>query len=193
MPARILLLTVALLLAAGTQAESTAGHDMHDVGNHAGHPPASAARTTPTEPGQSAFATIQEIVALLEADPETDWSRVNIEPLRRHLIDMNNVTLAARVEAERVDGGVRFRVTSDAPEVTNSIQRMVFSHVRTVEESAGERYELASVDEGVILTLVTTDERQEQRWAALGFIGWLTSGMHHQSHHLALAKGMSPH
>jgi hypothetical protein len=35
----------------------------------------------PTEPGQSAFAAIQEIVVLLEAGPTTDWSKVNLEPL----------------------------------------------------------------------------------------------------------------
>ncbi len=32
----------------------------------------------PTLPGQDAFGTIQEIVRLLEADPKTDWSKVNI-------------------------------------------------------------------------------------------------------------------
>ncbi|MFX5914869.1 hypothetical protein ABTE45_18800, partial [Acinetobacter baumannii] len=54
----------------------------------------------PTQPGQSAFAAILEIVALLEADPATDWSKVNIEALRQHLIDMDNVTLRADVKSE---------------------------------------------------------------------------------------------
>jgi hypothetical protein len=36
----------------------------------------------PTQPGQAAFAAIQEIVAILEADPRTDWSKVNIDALR---------------------------------------------------------------------------------------------------------------
>ncbi|GGX48580.1 hypothetical protein [Saccharospirillum salsuginis] len=193
MSVRTLALILALLLAAGVQAESSAGHDMHDVGGHAGHQPASVARMVPTEPGQSAFATIQEIVGLLEADPETDWNRVDIERLRQHLIDMNNVTVAAHVDSERVDGGIRFRVTGDAPGVTDSIQRMVSSHLRSVGESTGDRYDLDATDEGVVLTLMTSDERREQRWAALGFIGWLSSGMHHQSHHLALARGQSPH
>ena len=56
----------------------------------------------PQETGQSAFAAIQEIVAMLEADPATDWSKVDIEALRQHLIDMNNVTLAATVQASQV-------------------------------------------------------------------------------------------
>lgn len=39
----------------------------------------------PQETGQSAFAAIQEIVTKLEADPATDWSKIDIESLRQHL------------------------------------------------------------------------------------------------------------
>ena len=39
-------------------------------------------QTVPTQPGQEAFAAIQEIVAMLEADPRTDWSKVDIDALR---------------------------------------------------------------------------------------------------------------
>ena len=46
-------------------------------------------------PGQDPFGAIQEIVRILEADPSTDWSKVNIAALREHLIDMNEVTLRA--------------------------------------------------------------------------------------------------
>lgn len=46
----------------------------------------------PTLPGQDAFGTIQEIVQILQSDPTTDWSKVNISALRQHLIDMNEVT-----------------------------------------------------------------------------------------------------
>ena len=53
----------------------------------------------PTQPGQDAFGAIQEIVRILEADPATDWSKVDLEALREHLIDMNEVTLHAAVVA----------------------------------------------------------------------------------------------
>jgi hypothetical protein len=42
---------------------------------------------TPVLPGQDAFGAVQEIVRMLEADPETDWSKVDLEVLRQHLID----------------------------------------------------------------------------------------------------------
>ena len=50
---------------------------------------------TPTMPGQDAFGAIQEIVRILESDPKTKWSKVNLEALRQHLIDMSEVTLKA--------------------------------------------------------------------------------------------------
>jgi hypothetical protein len=77
------------------------------------------------EGGQSAFAAIQEIVAQLMADPTTDWSRVDIEALRQHLIDMDNVTLRARVRVEEKKGGARFEATSEDAAVTSSIRAMV--------------------------------------------------------------------
>ena len=58
---------------------------------------------TPTMPGQDAFGAIQEVVRMLEADPNTDWSKVNLEALRQHLIDMNEVTLKAEAVAKPVE------------------------------------------------------------------------------------------
>ena len=50
----------------------------------------------PTQGGHAAFAAISEIVAMLQADASTDWSKVNIERLRLHLVDMDLVTLRSR-------------------------------------------------------------------------------------------------
>src|SRR4051794_4975790 len=88
-------------------------------GHHMGEMKAAA---KPTEPGQSAFAAIQEIVQILEADPATDWRTVNVEALRQHLIDMDNVTMRADVKNEPVEGGMNFIVSGTGP-VRDSIQR----------------------------------------------------------------------
>ena len=71
-------------------------HMRHDRAKMSGH----MAATAPAQPGQGAFAAIQEIVGILEADSSTDWSKVNIEALRQHLIDMDNVTLRSEVKSE---------------------------------------------------------------------------------------------
>src|SRR5579872_26278 len=70
-----------------------------------------AAPTMSTEQGQAAFAALQEIVRILEADPHTDWSKVNLDALREHLIDMSRVTLDAHAIVHRIPGGTRITVT----------------------------------------------------------------------------------
>ena len=79
----------------------------------------------PSETGQSAF---QKIVAKLEADPLTDWSKVENEALRQHLSDMNNVTLNAVVETEEDNDAFRFLVTAEDA-ARGPIRRMVMGHV----------------------------------------------------------------
>ena len=146
---------------------------------------------TPTQGGQSAFATIQEIVAILEADPKTDWSKVDIEALRQHLIDMDAVTLRAQSKSEPIDGGARFVVTGAGP-VRDSIRRMTFAHAATMNGVGGWRMSAAEIDDGATLTVIAP-AKDAAKLRALGFIGVLTLGMHHQMHHLMIAKGESPH
>lgn len=142
------------------------------------------------EGGQSAFAAIQEIVEQLMADPETDWSRVDIEALRQHLIDMDNVTMRAQVAAREIDGGARFEATSEDPAVTASIRAMVPAHAETMNGAEGWTMQAEEIAGGAVLTVTGNDP---VRIRALGFIGVMTVGMHHQAHHLALATGLNPH
>ncbi len=65
----------------------------------------------PTMPRQEVFGTIQEIVRMLEADPATDWSKVNIGALREHLIDMDEVTMRARASERVLNNGLEIAVT----------------------------------------------------------------------------------
>lgn len=182
----------ALLLAAppafAQQAHSPGGH------GHAGatsQQSVHAEARKPAESGQSAFAAIQEIVQILEADPRTDWSKVSIEALRQHLIDMNNVTLGANVTAEPIGSGVRFTALG-AGSVRDSIRRMVSAHAAAMNGVEGWKFTSADVDGGALLTLeVPAADLQKVR--ALGFIGVMAHGMHHQAHHLSIARGGHPH
>ncbi|MEP7173128.1 MAG: hypothetical protein ABI705_06530 [Aestuariivirga sp.] len=146
----------------------------------------------PGETGQAAFAAIQEIVAMLDADPATDWAKVDIEALRQHLIDMNNVTLGAAVEAAEVDGGIRFSVSGEGP-VRESVRRMVMAHAATMNGVDGWTFVAATSDTGAILTVSPPDQASMVKLRALGFIGVMARGMHHQQHHWMLATGMDPH
>ena len=146
----------------------------------------------PTLPGQDAFGAIQEIVRILEADPNTDWSKVNLEALRRHLIDMNEVTLKAEAAPKPIDGGLEIAVTGTGATI-GAIQRMVPAHAQEMNGLHGWRTKASPLPNGELLTVTTTDPKEVQHIRGLGFIGILVNGMHHQPHHLMMAKGEFVH
>lgn len=175
------------LLASAAMAQDS-GH-MH---SHHMTPPTMMESDQPREAGQSAFAAIQEIVSLLSSDPATDWSRVDIEGLRQHLIDMNNVTLAATVETVDMGDRVKFLVSGQA-EVRGSIQRMVEAHAATMNGVEGWEFAADITPNGAALTAKPPSPADKAKLLGLGFIGVMTVGMHHQQHHLMIARGNSPH
>jgi hypothetical protein len=147
-----------------------------------------AGTITPTIPGQDAFGAIQEIGNLLEADPKTDWSKVDLEALRQHLIDMNEVTLRADAAAKSVESGLEVAVTG-AGRTLVAIERMIPAWAQTVNGLNGWSSKAATLPDGELLTVTATDPKEVQHIRGLGFIGLLVSGSHHQMHHLAMAKG----
>jgi hypothetical protein len=152
------------------------------------HPSAVA---VPTQGGQAAFAAMAEIVAMLEADATTDWSKVNIERLRRHLVDMDLVTLRSRVVSAPVAGGAQFTVRASGDAI-GAIKRMTAAHVAMVMSSGGPRVVRTELPDGVRVVVTAVDPADMQavaRIRALGFIGLMVAGDHHAAHHLALARG----
>lgn len=152
----------------------------------------SAAAATPTLPGQDAFGTIQEIARILEADPTTDWSKVTLAALREHLIDMNEVTLKALAAERPVDGGIEISVTGTG-RTLDAIRRMIPAHARELDQLPAWRARTGVLQDGIQLTVTSTDPREVVRIRGLGFIGLLVSGAHHQPHHLAMARGQHFH
>lgn len=163
---------------------------MHD--HAAAMPGAMAGASAPTLPGQDAFGAVQEIVRLLEADPKTDWSKVDLEALRQHLIDMNEVTLKAGAAARPVDGGLEIAVTGSGRTLA-AIQRMLPAHAHELDKVQGWSARTAPLPDGVLLTVTSSDPKEVLHIRGLGFIGLLVSGGHHQPHHLAMAKGEPVH
>lgn len=141
----------------------------------------------PIMPGQDAFGAIQEIVRILEADPATDWSKVNIAALRDHLIDMNEVTLHAVADEHVLDDGVEIIVTGEG-RTADAIKRMVPAHVHELN-AMGWNAKTEDLPNGVKLVIISTDPNQVTKLKALGFMGIMVQGSHHQMHHLMMAKG----
>jgi hypothetical protein len=160
-------------------------HGKMPMGNRAG---THAVSTTATLLGQDAFGAIQEIVQILDADPNTDWSKVDLEALRQHLIDMNEVTLKADADSKQIDGGLEIAVTGSERTLI-AIQRMVPAWAQTMNGHQGWSTKAAPLPNGELLTVTAADPKEVQHIRGLGFIGLLVSGSMHQPHHLAIAKG----
>lgn len=76
--------------------------------------------------------------------------------------------------------------------VRASIRRMFLAHAATMNGVDGWTFEAAEIDGGASLT-VRPPPKEAAKLPALGFFGVLTLGMHHQMHHLMIARGENPH
>ena len=173
----------ASLVVGGVWAQGTMQHDMHQQHHPAGNGPAM--------PGQDAFGAMAEIVRILEADPATDWSKVDMERLRQHLIDMNEVVLRASVKATQVAGGLAMDITGEG-RTARSIRDMVIPHSAELDRMPAWSARAEPIPDGARLTVVArdpSDVKTVTRIRALGFAGILVQGGHHGPHHLAMAKG----
>jgi hypothetical protein len=177
--------TVFCILFAAVAGTASAQHD-HAAGGPSG--------AMPTSPGNAAFGTIKEIVKMLDADPATDWSKVNIEALRQHLVDMDLVLMTSTVKQRNVTGGVELTVTGTGPSV-GAIRRMSINHTRMLD---GPQYRASAseIPNGAKLVIAAqnaNDTAAVARIRGLGFAGLFTEGDHHAMHHLALARGEAVH
>lgn len=146
----------------------------------------------PVELGQSTFAAIGEIVEILMADPETDWTKVDIPALRSHLIDMYEVTVNAEVSTTVEGRRVTFHATGSGRTV-QSIQTMLVAHAGSTDIPEGWALSATVVLDGGELAVTTTELGDAKVVTALGLIGVLTLGSHHQQHHLRMVTGQYHH
>jgi len=170
------------------------GTRSHDATHDAIHRQHLAAMTAPGESGQAAFAAIAEVVRLLDADPRTDWSKVDVERLRQHLIDMNDVVLGSTVKQAPIPGGLAMEITG-AGRTAEAIRAMVIPHAAELDRLPAYAAKAEPLSGGVRLTVTAknaNDATAVARIRGLGFAGLLTEGAHHGPHHLAMARGEKP-
>lgn len=159
---------------------------------HRDEPSANHGGGNPALPGQDAFGAIQEIIAILEADPSTDWSHVDISTLRLHLVDMNRLVMDTDVSEKSIDGGLEMTVTGQG-RTLQAIQAMVPAHAPTIDGLNGWIVKAEVTASGAKLTVVATNPTEATHIRGLGFYGLMVSGSHHQAHHLGLARGENVH
>lgn len=182
------LVTLPLLLIWPAPAAAQAPEHDHD------HAAMTAGDALAAPAGQAAFGTIADVVEQLMADPDTDWTRVNIDALREHLVDMDRVTIDARIEREPLTDGVRYLVSGTGPTI-GSIQRMTASHARAMEGHERLRIVATPTNAGAVMEVSAADEAPDtiEMIRGLGFSGVMALDDHHARHHRAIATGEMAH
>ncbi len=146
----------------------------------------------PIETGQAAFAAIAEIVQILSEDPDTDWSKVNIQALRNHLVDMELVTTEANVRTQSEGRMVEFNVTGEG-NIVDAIERMVLAHSPMLEMATGWAVTAEPSAKGAAMRVEVDTDQELARVLGLGFFGIMTIGAHHPAHHSQMAMGKDTH
>lgn len=152
---------------------------------------AGAPSAVPVETGQAAFAAIAEIVRILDQDPATDWSKVDVNALREHLRDMDDVMTRADMRQASVPSGFRVDATGQGRTI-GAIRRMLSNHASMMNSAGDFMASVANIPGGARMVITARDPSRPDlvaRLRGLGLAGVLTEGAHHQPHHLAIARG----
>ena len=143
--------------------------------------------------GTDPFATLQEVINQLETNPNTDWEKANLEALRLHLVQMEDMTLNVDVVQSLIDKGFKAVVTPTTPRALKSMSTVLSAHPAQMKNETGWDMQV-SENNGVFTLVVTTQNIAEVvKIRGLGYIGVMATGSHHQAHHWAMASGNNPH
>ncbi len=152
------------------------------------------AATPLKEAGNALFGTIQEAIKNLDADPKTDWSKVDLEGLRQHLIDMENFAKFVDIVASKdIEKGTEIIIKATTPAAQASLTRALSAHPGMLKQESGWDMVAKADGDKYILTIETSKPDEVVRLRALGYIGVMALGDHHQVHHWGMASGNNPH
>jgi hypothetical protein len=147
-----------------------------------------------TAAGNYAFLTIQEAIEELDADPNTDWTKVNMEALREHLVDMQNFTINVDVLSQKqVKNGMVAVVRPTSKKSEQSLERAFAAHPMQLKKELGWDMLVEKKDDLFTVTVTTDKPAEVAKIRGLGYIGAMAMGAHHQLHHWSMVKGENPH
>lgn len=146
------------------------------------------------EAGNDIFATIQEVIDQLENDPETDWSKVNIEALRQHLLDMNDMAVNIDVINQKpLVNGLEVTIQATTMRAKQTLLKVFNVHPMHLKRETGWDMQVVQNKEHFIVTTTSKDLKQVNKIIALSYIGLMAYGNHHQPHHWGISTSQNPH
>lgn len=143
-----------------------------------------------TAPGNQIFGAIQETIKALEKNPNTNWNQVNIEALRQHLLDMKAFTEEVRVlDKQAINMGVKLEVRPLTKRAKTALRRVLMMHPAMLEKEKGWKMKAMHNGDRWIIRCTAASPDDVPQIRALGYIGLLAMGAHHQLHHWMIATG----
>jgi GH25 family lysozyme M1 (1,4-beta-N-acetylmuramidase) len=168
------------------------GNHMHE-GNMTNHMTAYG-QIALLEAGNDAFGTIQEVIKNLNDDPQTDWSKVNIEALRVHLVDMQDMTMNIEVVAQKnISNGVEVTIKPTTSRANEALTRVLKAHPAQMKKEIDWDMKVKTEGQKFIIITTTSKKNEVDKIRGLGYIGLMAYGTHHQPHHWMMATGKNPH
>ncbi len=141
-------------------------------------------------PGNEIFGTIQEVVQELEADPNTDWSKVDLEALRQHLLEMKAFTEEVQVISQKsIKNGTVIQVKPKTERAVGALKKLFNMHPVMLKKEKGWDMTAKQENGQWVITVTTDNDTEVEKIRALGYIGVLAEGSHHQLHHWMIATG----
>jgi hypothetical protein len=188
--------TLSLSIAVMAIVMPMASADMHHANMN--HAEMMGRSTTPTqvvltESGTDPFATLQEVIAALESNTNTSWEKVNIEALRLHLVEMQDMTINVDVKQRHIDNGFQAVVLPTTSRAVKSLTRVLSGHPAQMKAETGWDMQVQINNSVFTLTVTTDNAKDVAKIRGLGYIGVMAYGNHHQPHHWAMASGDNPH
>ena len=172
---RIIILSFSLLF--GYSVSTYSQHQMHS-------------QSTPlTESGNDIFGAIQQVISQLEQSSNTDWSQVNLEALRQHLLDMKAFTEEVEVLSQNpIESGIEIQVKPQTERAGIALSNVFKMHPSMIKSEQGWEMKASQSDNSIWTITCTTDKTSEvDKIRGLGYIGLLATGAHHQLHHWMIA------
>jgi len=141
-------------------------------------------------PGNQIFGAIKETITALEQDPNTNWEQVKLEALRQHLLDMKAFTEEVEVlEKQPIEQGVELQVKPSTKRAKVALKRVLSMHPMMLKKEKGWTMQSDRENGMWIITCTSTNSNEVPKIRALGYIGLLAAGAHHQHHHWMIATG----
>lgn len=180
---------IALLI----QSSTVFAAETHSEMNHSAHS-MNHTSITLSEAGNDAFGTIQEVIQKLINDPDTDWKKVNIEALRKHLQDMHDMTLNVEVISQTpIPNGLKAIIRPTTQRAEQALDRVFAAHPGQLQRETGWTMQVTKSAKQYSLVITSKDSSDADKIRGLGYIGLMAYGNHHQPHHWGMATGNNPH